>query len=53
MVASIEERGGGEADGRLRPFTLSLLEAHLSHCVAEAQAKVEEASDAIARLVRS
>ncbi|MEU4508767.1 metal-sensitive transcriptional regulator [Nonomuraea wenchangensis] len=45
----------------LRSFALSLLEEHLAHCVAEAtrkggaeaEAKVKEASDAIARLVRS
>ncbi|MGV9302743.1 MULTISPECIES: metal-sensitive transcriptional regulator [unclassified Nonomuraea] len=45
----------------LQSFALSLLEEHLAHCVAEAtlkggpeaQAKVKEASDAIARLVRS
>jgi CsoR family transcriptional regulator, copper-sensing transcriptional repressor len=45
----------------LQSFSLELLEDHLSHCVVEAaqrggpeaQAKVKEASDAIARLVRS
>ena len=45
----------------LQSFSLELLEEHLSHCVAdavrtggdEADAKVREASDAIARLVRS
>ena len=45
----------------LEAFALSLLEEHLSHCVAhavqeggdEADAKVKEASAAIARLVRS
>ncbi|MEO5983244.1 MAG: metal-sensitive transcriptional regulator [Pedococcus sp.] len=45
----------------LQSFSLELLEEHLSHCVVdaakkggpEAQAKVREASDAIARLVRS
>ena len=45
----------------LRSFAVSLLEEHLAHCVAEAArkggpeagAKVKEASDAIARLVRS
>lgn len=45
----------------LESFALGLLEEHLSHCVrqaieaggAEAEAKVKEASDAIARLVRS
>ncbi|MEV0197127.1 metal-sensitive transcriptional regulator [Nonomuraea sp. NPDC050691] len=49
------------ATSALRSFSLSLLEEHLAHCVAEAtrkggpeaQAKVKEASDAIARLVRS
>ncbi|WP_433509152.1 metal-sensitive transcriptional regulator [Nonomuraea sp. CA-143628] len=49
------------ATSALQSFALSLLEEHLSHCVAEAtlqggpeaQAKVKEASDAIARLVRS
>jgi DNA-binding FrmR family transcriptional regulator len=45
----------------LESFALSLLEEHLQHCVAhavaaggdEADAKVKEASAAIARLVRS
>ncbi|MEP6853237.1 MAG: metal-sensitive transcriptional regulator [bacterium] len=45
----------------LQSFSLELLEAHLSHCVVEAaakggpeaDAKVREASEAIARLVRS
>ncbi|GAA5044953.1 DNA-binding FrmR family transcriptional regulator [Thermocatellispora tengchongensis] len=45
----------------LRSFALSLLDEHLAHCVAEAareggpeaDAKIKEASDAIARLVRS
>ncbi|SFP51927.1 DNA-binding transcriptional regulator, FrmR family [Geodermatophilus dictyosporus] len=45
----------------LQSFALGLLEEHLSHCVAEAvahggpeaDAKVREASAAIARLVRS
>ena len=45
----------------LESFALSLLEEHLGHCVAdavhaggdEADAKVKEASAAIARLVRS
>ena len=45
----------------LESVALKLLEEHLSHCVAhavaaggeEADAKVKEASDAIARLVRS
>jgi DNA-binding FrmR family transcriptional regulator len=45
----------------LESFALSLLEEHLEHCVAsavaaggeEADAKVREASQAIARLVRS
>jgi DNA-binding FrmR family transcriptional regulator len=45
----------------LQAFSLELLEEHLAHCVAdaaarggdEAQAKVREASEAIARLVRS
>ena len=45
----------------LQSFSLELLDEHLSHCVVdaarkggpEAQAKVREASDAIARLVRS
>ncbi len=45
----------------LQSFSLELLEEHLGHCVVdaarkggpEAQEKVREASDAIARLVRS
>jgi DNA-binding FrmR family transcriptional regulator len=45
----------------LEAVALALLEDHLSHCVADAvaeggdvaEAKVKEASDAIARLVRS
>ncbi len=45
----------------LQSFSLELLEEHLSHCVVEAaqrggpeaQEKVREAADAIARLVRS
>jgi DNA-binding FrmR family transcriptional regulator len=45
----------------LQAFSLELLEEHLSHCVveaaqrggAEADEKVREASEAIARLVRS
>ena len=45
----------------LQSFSLELLEEHLEHCVVdaarkggpEAQLKVREASDAIARLVRS
>jgi DNA-binding FrmR family transcriptional regulator len=45
----------------LQSFALGLLDEHLSHCVVEAAAaggpgadeKVREASDAIARLVRS
>ncbi|MDQ1604371.1 MAG: CsoR family transcriptional regulator, copper-sensing transcriptional repressor [Actinomycetota bacterium] len=45
----------------LQAFSLELLEEHLAHCVVdaaakggtEAQEKVREASDAIARLVRS
>jgi DNA-binding FrmR family transcriptional regulator len=49
------------ATSALRSFALSLLEEHLAHCVAEAtlkggpeaDAKVKEASEAIARLVRS
>ncbi|MGW3352745.1 metal-sensitive transcriptional regulator [Nonomuraea rubra] len=49
------------ATSALKSFSLSLLEEHLAHCVAEAtrqggpeaQAKVKEAADAIARLVRS
>jgi len=49
------------ANRALERVALSLLQDHLSHCVAEAvaeggetaDAKVREASDAIARLVRS
>ncbi|MFC5828819.1 metal-sensitive transcriptional regulator [Nonomuraea insulae] len=49
------------ATSALKSFSLALLEEHLAHCVAEAtrqggpeaEAKVKEASDAIARLVRS
>ncbi|MEU7895320.1 metal-sensitive transcriptional regulator [Nonomuraea sp. NPDC049152] len=49
------------ATSALQSFAISLLEEHLAHCVAEAtmkggpeaQAKVKEATDAIARLVRS
>ena len=49
------------ANRALQSFALSLLEEHLAHCVAEAtakggpeaDAKVKEASAAIARLVRS
>ncbi|MDF5752477.1 metal-sensitive transcriptional regulator [Spongiactinospora sp. TRM90649] len=49
------------ANSALQSFALSLLDEHLAHCVAdavaeggaEAEAKVKEASDAIARLVRS
>ena len=45
----------------LQSFSLELLDEHLAHCVvdaaraggAEAEEKVKEASDAIARLVRS
>jgi DNA-binding FrmR family transcriptional regulator len=45
----------------LQSFSLELLEEHLAHCVvtaaqqsgSEAEEKVREASDAIARLVRS
>ena len=45
----------------LQSFSLELLEEHLAHCVAEAarkggpeaDVKIREASDAIARLVRS
>ena len=47
--------------GALQKVALGMLEEHLSHCVVraaqaggeEAQLKVQEASDAIARLVRS
>lgn len=49
------------ANRPLQSFALSLLEEHLAHCLAdatakggaEAEAKVKEASEAIARLVRS
>ncbi|MEV0346772.1 metal-sensitive transcriptional regulator [Nonomuraea sp. NPDC050680] len=49
------------ATSALKSFSLLLLEEHLAHCVAEAtrkggpeaDAKVKEATDAIARLVRS
>ncbi|NBE98100.1 metal-sensitive transcriptional regulator [Nonomuraea sp. KC401] len=49
------------ATSALKSFSLSLLEEHLAHCVAEAtqkggpeaEAKVKEAAEAIARLVRS
>ncbi|GIH27189.1 hypothetical protein Aph01nite_54990 [Acrocarpospora phusangensis] len=49
------------ANRALQSFALALLEEHLAHCVAEAtakggpeaDAKVKEASAAIARLVRS
>lgn len=49
------------ANRALQAVALGLLESHLSHCVAEAtakggdeaKAKVKEASEAIARLVRS
>jgi CsoR family transcriptional regulator, copper-sensing transcriptional repressor len=49
------------ASSALQSFALSLLEEHLAHCVAEAtakggpeaDAKIKEATDAIARLVRS
>ncbi|GIH81249.1 metal-sensitive transcriptional regulator [Planobispora longispora] len=49
------------ANRALQSFALSLLEEHMAHCVAdatakggaEAEAKVKEAADAIARLVRS
>ncbi|GGL25259.1 metal-sensitive transcriptional regulator [Planomonospora parontospora] len=49
------------ANRALQSFALALLEEHMAHCVAdatarggaEAEAKVKEASDAIARLVRS
>ncbi|MER5324675.1 metal-sensitive transcriptional regulator [Streptosporangium roseum] len=45
----------------LQSFALALLEEHMAHCLAdaaarggpEAEAKIKEASDAIARLVRS
>ncbi|MEV4187318.1 metal-sensitive transcriptional regulator [Streptosporangium canum] len=49
------------ANRALQSFAIALLEEHLAHCLAdatakggpEAAAKVKEASDAIARLVRS
>jgi DNA-binding FrmR family transcriptional regulator len=49
------------ANRALQSFALSLLEEHMAHCVADATAKggteaaekIKEASDAIARLVRS
>ncbi|MFG3441596.1 metal-sensitive transcriptional regulator [Nonomuraea sp. NPDC047897] len=49
------------ANSALQSFAIALLEEHMAHCVAEAtrkggaeaQAKVKEAADAIARLVRS
>ncbi|GAB1822690.1 metal-sensitive transcriptional regulator [Herbidospora sp. RD11066] len=49
------------ANRALQSFALALLEEHLAHCVAEAtakggpeaDAKIKEASEAIARLVRS
>lgn len=49
------------ANSALKSFSLELLNEHLAHCVVqaardggpEAQIKVREASDAIARLVRS
>lgn len=48
------------ADKALKAVAVSLLEGHISHCVMEAgsdgeaaASKVKEASDAIARLVRS
>ncbi|MEV7014093.1 metal-sensitive transcriptional regulator [Streptosporangium sp. NPDC051022] len=49
------------ANRALQSFALSLLEEHMAHCVAaatakggaEADIKIKEASDAIARLVRS
>jgi DNA-binding FrmR family transcriptional regulator len=49
------------ATSALKSVALSLLEDHLTHCVAEAtttggpvaEAKLREASDAIARLVRA
>lgn len=48
------------AASALRSFSPALLEEHMAHCVAEAtrkggseaQMKIKEASDAIARLVR-
>lgn len=49
------------ANRALQSFALELLEEHMAHCVAEAtqkggaeaEAKIKEATDAIARLVRS
>ncbi|WP_408638258.1 metal-sensitive transcriptional regulator [Nonomuraea corallina] len=49
------------ATSALESFALALLEEHLAHCVteaiqqggAEADVKVKEAADAVARLVRS
>ncbi|GAA3444610.1 metal-sensitive transcriptional regulator [Planomonospora venezuelensis] len=47
------------ANRALQSFALALLEEHMAHCVADAtakggaEAKVREAADAIARLVRS
>ncbi|MFF4773358.1 metal-sensitive transcriptional regulator [Microtetraspora fusca] len=49
------------ASRALQSFALALLDEHMAHCVAdatakggaEADAKIKEASDAIARLVRS
>ncbi|MGW0808028.1 metal-sensitive transcriptional regulator [Nonomuraea sp. NPDC002799] len=49
------------ATSALQSFALGLLEEHMAHCVAdaarkggdEADAKIKEAADAIARLVRS
>ncbi|WP_433256854.1 metal-sensitive transcriptional regulator [Streptosporangium sp. CA-135522] len=49
------------ANRALQSFALALLEEHMAHCLAdatakggaEAGAKIREASDAIARLVRS
>ncbi|WP_031170412.1 metal-sensitive transcriptional regulator [Streptosporangium roseum] len=49
------------ANRALQSFAIALLEEHLAHCLAaatakggpEAEAKIKEASDAIARLVRS
>ena len=49
------------ASGALQGVALALLEDHMRHCLAEAvriggvveEAKIKEASDAIARLVRS
>ncbi|MHA6801208.1 metal-sensitive transcriptional regulator [Bounagaea algeriensis] len=52
---------GAAASKALQSVSLSLLEEHLRHCVAEAmteggevaEEKIKEANDAIARLVRS